>query len=242
MTSDVLFSQAMHRSDLRLFSNCMSLGCRTCTLPCWNASRTAPQQMQMLLEGEKTSWVTHLPHENHQKSIRINQSLPPKSSQTSKSPDSGDLHLSDGWETPSSSLAPHFIGNMATHSSLAPSKHWIVVFTPTSSQILSNVPDSWVLHSSSCLVAPFNQHPPQPPTPVVPWHAPHRWPRPPPSWPPWPAAPTRPSSPRCLGTPWTIGDGSTSHKKWKKWPGRLWGWCKWGGGYYKFLLFFPVLV
>ena len=150
----------MHRSDLRLFSNCMSLGCRTCTLPCWNASRTAPQQMQMLLEGEKTSWVTHLPHENHQKSIRINQSLPPKSSQTSKSPDSGDLHLSDGWETPSSSLAPHFIGNMATHSSLAPSKHWIVVFTPTSSQIISNVPDSWVLHSSSCLVAPFNQHPP----------------------------------------------------------------------------------
>lgn len=64
MTSDALFSQAMHKSDLRLFSNCISLGRRTCTLSCWNASRAA-QQMRMLLEGEKsltcntrTSWET----------------------------------------------------------------------------------------------------------------------------------------------------------------------------------------
>ena len=59
-----LFSQAMHKSDLRLFSNCISLGRRTCTLSCWNASRAA-KQMRMLLEGEKsltcntrTSWET----------------------------------------------------------------------------------------------------------------------------------------------------------------------------------------
>lgn len=64
MTSDALFSQAMHKSDLRLFSNCISLGRRTCTLSCWNASRAA-KQMRMLLEGEKsltcntrTSWET----------------------------------------------------------------------------------------------------------------------------------------------------------------------------------------